>query len=144
MEHREELKKIKYLLFRLIDAIYLEKQYDTVEKKCENFDFAKAVCELAHEEQDLCMWSIQCILENILPKEKGIFSMIKRNIRFKRREPGKDYYPFNLYIRGYQKECQEFYCLVKLFNDVGMWFCKFDPICGYRKFLDVFYIDSEV
>lgn len=143
-EHIEELKEIKSLLFALIDAICLEKEYDSIEIKCKDFDLAQAVCKLAHEEQDLYMWGIQCILEKILPQSKGILAYLTRSIRFKRYEHWQDHFDFNLYIKGYDKECQEFYCLRKIFKDVDLWYMKNNfahDVCGYASFLDVFYIE---
>lgn len=144
-EHIEELKRIKSLMFVLIDAIYLEREYDSIEIKCKDFDFAQAVRRLAYKEQNLCMWNIQCILEKILPQNKGILAYFTRSIRFKRYEGWKDHFDFNLYIKGYDKECQEFYCLRKIFKDVNLWHHMRNNfthnICGYSSFLDVFYIE---
>lgn len=138
--NKDAFKQIKGLLCELIDTIYLYRQYDNIDLKCKDYDFAQTVINLALEEERYCMNLITVILADILPKEKGLLAFLKRSIVFKKGEHWRDYYSHNLYIRGYNKDCQEFYCLQKIFRDLNI-FCSAMSICGYSECLDVFYID---
>lgn len=138
------LKDVKYALYRLIDAISIEREYDSLKHKCNNFDFAENVRELARREQDHEMFFISYALSEILSEEKGLWAMLTRHIGFRKKEHF-DYYPYVLKIKGYEKN-QEFYCLVQMFNSIGAetadtYASLCSSLCGYSQYLDIFYID---
>ncbi len=150
-QHRNDLKEVKRLLFQLIDTIYLEQEYNTLDAKCRDFDFASTVINLAHEEQDYYMKRIADILRELLPYGNGLLDRLRAKVVFYRGREWTDHYPYILEVKGVEKECQEYYCLRKIFEDVDRqvtkkYYKKYWAviICGYSDVFHSFYINIEV
>lgn len=134
MEDKDLLKELKYCLYQLIDAKMLYHETQSVELRCQNYEFYSRVCSLSFEEQKYLMAKIVFLVDCILPLKDIFLAKLRRYIEF-RYDPHANFYAWSLSFRGYETECQEFYCLIQIFNQV--------PFCGYSKYLDVFYIETD-
>jgi len=134
MEDKDLFKELKYCLYQLVDAITLYYETQSVELRCQNYEFYSRVCSLSFEEQKYLMAKIVFLVDRILPLKDIFLAKFRRYMEFSY-NPNTDVYTRKLSFRGYETECQEFYCLVQLFNHI--------PFCGYSEYWDVFYIETE-
>jgi len=144
------LTSIKYKLHQLLDCIDLFHEYNSVEKFCENYDFAVSIRKLSRIEEQVLMNEISDIIGTkiLYPKKRGIFSPFLLRCKLEKNEDKWDINSHELHLYGYQKDCQEFFCLIKIFEDVNKEYLRFlgaktaliSPVCGYDHYCGKFFI----
>lgn len=121
---KEIIEELKGCLYQLIDIKHAYDRYDGVEERCRDYDFAEVVLDLLAEEHDYVYRHIEVLIEKLLPrKSESLWRRFKygsAKVRIITRQIVRDsFYKHTIFIHGFDTECSEFYCLIKLFEDVG-------------------------
>ena len=117
----EQLKHIECLLYRFYDIVQCQKQYNTREQHCNDFNFAEDIIELCEQEKRGVLFELSCAIAHYLPRKDGLWNKLIRQCGWSDdREDRWTSQDYQLHLRGYEKHSQEFNCLVLLFNKIGV------------------------
>lgn len=119
---KNNLKTIKYLLLKILDAENLRNEWNTHELKCQHYELQEAIMRLAYMEQQLYLSEIIKNIKEFLPKTGGnnFFYRKLRKIKWNTRREIFDWIDYQLDFTYYDTDCHEFECLINCFNEAGL------------------------
>lgn len=141
----EKADKIRKELYRFYDAQHLAKEVDSSRFKCMHYNLAKDIRALALMEMDQVLGSLVELISDYLiklePSERGWFSKFFNGeesfCTWKKDQTFGGIIELELKLYGFNKDTQEYYCLIEIFRSVGD--NAFDH-AGYDRCDDKFYI----
>lgn len=146
---RKKIKRVECLLYQLFDARKLLNEWSSHDLRCSYYELSDSICYLADMEITICLWEIESIISDLLPKTGGDNFIVNffRTCHFVPKGSVFDLFDYELKIRFYETNCQEFECLINCFIKVGKEIRRSRPYafgdsglyCGYYN--NILHID---